>query len=449
MSFMRLSRDSTIDTLLIVAGLLLGAREFISLVKGTAFAFISCAEPNMLSEELVRVLQRFSGGPSIQLMVAAVMVVRPTFIRTGFLLLYSDSARFFDTGAKGFWLRCVQTAGFVVVIRFGVPFTSFILRGHSSPAGAIVFDALYCLAFFSGCFSVLFGMLAVFAPDWTSEVLGLEYAEAPVSDSTDLGDLHLRRSGILVACWLILFNALLDFGPRTTWLLQNRDGQLWSEASFVVATLVTLAGFAVWWVRGWLADSLAERDASICTVCGCRFVDACSSCPECDGGTVGFTNSIEKPDLLRVRNWVGLLTAAVVVIAAPESARTVYLWYDYLKYSNLPLLPTGWFAAWSVVAVVLLSLLVPLRRYAVRLLPRSTFHCETLFRFCGLLILFWGVEQMLFSAGMACAWHGPIVGWQAHAVGAVVRLVSGLLLLRWPAARFPGRGTRAADATTD
>jgi hypothetical protein len=438
---MRLSRDSTIDTLLIVAGLLLGLRGFISVVEKTAVAFLF-TESSGLSAELLRALQCFPGIPLIQLVVAAVMVVRPNFIRTSFLFAHSDSARFFSSKSHGFWLCCVQTVGFCVVIHSAVSSLSVIFRSYYFRLrfwGAN--ESAFELEHSFGWFSVPLGMLAVSAPAWVLAMLRLESSGTPVTDAPDLGDLHLRRSGILVACWLILFEVLVYFGGRAAWLLENTDGELWREASIVAAVIVTVAGLAVWMARGWLADLFAERVGSICMACGCRSVDVSSSCPECDGVTVGFVRPIESPDVDWGRNWLALLAASMVVVAVPESVRAIQYWYRSMTYSVPPLLSSGWFPVLSVVVAVQWSLVVVLRSYAVRLLPRPTSYSETFFRLGGVMMLFSGIEGALGSAAMVNSYQGPMLGWQTGVLTAVARLVAGLFCLYCPAAWLPGRGT--------
>ena len=103
---MRLSRDSTIDTHLIVAGLLLGVRGLMSVAGNTAVAFAQASSSGS-GLELLRALQYYPSAPAFQLLVAAMMVVRPNFIRACFLWSAPGSVRFFSSESREFWLRSV------------------------------------------------------------------------------------------------------------------------------------------------------------------------------------------------------------------------------------------------------------------------------------------------------------------------------------------------------
>ena len=319
--------------------------------------------------------------------------------------------------------------GFVVAIDGGATVVhSSLYQQYSSP------DAFYLAPALVGLVPVLLGLFAVFAPGRVSGLLRLETSETALADPADLGDLVLRRSGILVACWLILLEVAFYCISRMPVLeISQQDA-----ADLTAVVIVVLVGTAVWGARGWLADLLTGPGGSVCTACGCQSLDVDLRCLECGGATVGFASRIDSPRSCWGHNWMALLAAAKIVSAATGLAQLVYFWSSSTNDSPLRVLPWDWLAVWSFVIVVLWSLVLPLRRYVIRLLPRSASRCETFFRFSWLLMLVNSVAAGLFYTTMMAFGYPGIARWQT---GVATWLVCGLILLYWPAAWLPGRGT--------
>ena len=110
---MRVTRDSTIDTLVIVAGILLAAKGFMSLARAASLA-PSLVQNGMGSDSMVMVAVAF-GVPAFQLLAGAIAAFRPGLLRSVFLR-NDSSSRFFEVGSEQFYLRCIQVAGYVLFV---------------------------------------------------------------------------------------------------------------------------------------------------------------------------------------------------------------------------------------------------------------------------------------------------------------------------------------------
>lgn len=212
---MKLSRDYSIDTLLIVAGLVLGCGGLISLADSVSELVLSLRRQAGFNIECLRDFRYLLGGHSIRLAVAGIMVLRPQLIRKVLVRYTRSTSSIIDSDSREFWLYCVQTTGLAIVTHSWAMLHTYHGQLHySAPMSISEYDKVT----FSWV-SILIGVLAVLAPSTVSSLISLKHGETTAITETQLGDLPLRRSALSCVIWLFFCN--LCSVVRSWWQLSN------------------------------------------------------------------------------------------------------------------------------------------------------------------------------------------------------------------------------------
>ncbi len=448
---MKLSQNSAVETVIIVAGLLLGFGGLISVQEAVVQFVLSFGSWRFDPWEALRLLLP---APSIQLFVASMMVLRPSYIRRATLLPADGSGVFTGSESREFWLCCVRIVGVTLLVHC----TAMLLRSYLFMWLDVLFWSPMSkhhkamLAF--DWVPIPIALVAVLAPDAVCTALRLEYAEPESKTAEQLGDQILRRSAIIGVAWLTLFVVTSYCLLMALSWIERSDGEFeFSSPRFVCVAAAALVGFPCWIARGRLAIWLAEQGQSVCTGCGIRFVVACTSCCECESPTVGFISEAERPALIWTRNWIAVLLTSMVVLSLPVitrfictgNARPPFHFSDWSLFH-----PSRRYAAGAFFAIGTAGLLLPLRYAVAHLLPRATFHGEILIRSGGLLLIFQAINHsyVLLADSQWSYYPDRSLARNALATSAFAHSIVGLIVLCIPLTWLARRASTKATGSS-
>lgn len=451
---MKLSRDSTIDTLLIVAGLIIASNGLLALPGAMGQMALDIRQSGLSLDLLKNV--SFSFGPvALRLLAGAMAVFRPELLRFLFLRFCPGSSAFFESQSTEFYVRCVQVVGYLVFVEAGA---GLLLDAEPT----LLYDQEKSLLWFivGSAAPGLPAVLSIFAPRGVFAMCRLESTEPTAGGKQDLGDLAFRRSAILAGAGPIFVYAFLNSITALGYWLDLADDLFrpYALASLLTSLVVASIALAFFAARSRVAAWFGERVECVCSSCEFRSADFREFCVECDSSTCGFTDLVDSPGSVWNRNCLGLLGISVAALYLQDSVRFFYSWYlEYVDEVNV------WVGG-SLSSRILIEgaplaiaggccVLFFFRSLFAALLPRARSYVDILFRVAGILLVLNSTLRVLFLAGYSL--HDElnwVIPWRSFIATSVLHLAAGLFLLylpaRWIHGSLPG-GTGSRDVRQD